>query len=60
MKIKVSGYIAYFPRTWSKYEKDTKQPKINHMLIGAYFNVSYEQYWQQAWLPNCDSKKQML
>jgi len=24
--------------------KKTKQPKTNHMLIGVYFNISYEQY----------------
>jgi len=40
--------------------KKTKQPKTNHMLIGVYFNISYEQYWQQAWLHYCDSKKEML
>jgi len=30
--------------------KKTKLPKINHMLTGAYFNLSYKRHWQQAWV----------
>jgi len=40
--------------------KKAKPPKINYMLIEAYFNISYKRYWHPAWLQHCNPEKQIL